>query len=458
MQRKYIIEHQENTRLVLFFTGWATDYHVLEEIYVPAGYDLMCCWGYDNIEWRPLERTYEEVVIIAWSFGVSVVNSIFNTNRSIIKNLTGVFAINGSFIPVDNNLSISDHIFEATLNNLDERNLLKFKIRICGGKKLFEKSCKYLDYNQSITNLKEELKTFKDYNFKKEKIDWDFVFISENDKIFPIENLKKAWADTPYEIIANGEHLPDFQKIFNIIIKDKKTIGKNFEKSISSYGKNAIIQSSVADKLLNILESKIPQKARILEIGSGEGYLSKRINKIFSPQILTLMDLTSVSPVADAEYVRGDVETTIQDLPSEYYDLAVSGSTLQWVHSPLRILKEIYRILKPGGEFLFSTFLKGNLKEVSDLTGSSLLYLSEQQWEMLSKKAGFKIELSENDTHTLQFDNVNDIFNHLKLTGVNSLNSKNKSITTIKKIISGYPKEGDKFSLTYVTHIMLLKK
>lgn len=451
MQSKILIQARENSRLIIFFTGWSTDWHILEGIEVPIGYDLICCFDYSVIDWKPLSKVYDEVIIIAWSFGIGVVEKLLSEIK--IENVTGLYAVNGSRFPVDDVRGIPEKIFESTLTNLNERILEKFHIRIVGGRKGFLELKEKIKRESGICKLKEELSKFKELNKNINKTsEWDYAFLSEDDKIFPLSNLQKAWKDTPYEILKNSEHYPDFQKIFNLIVKDKDNIGKNFRISYDSYSKNAKVQNAVAERIKEILSNF--KFENVLELGGGTGELTQIIQSHFHPGDFTVIDLTTSDDSDRINYITGDIEKELKKLPSDYYDLVISGSTMQWLHSPGKALKEIQRILKPGGRMIFSTFIKGNFNEIYNITGKTLLYLNEDQWKLLTYRANLKFEMAETNTYKLLFDDVASVFQHLKATGVNSLSGKTKTIREMKELMKTYPKEEGGYPLTYETIIL----
>ena len=458
MQQKYILEKPENRRLILFFTGWSTDWRIIEEIILPSGYDLLCCWDYRVLSSPVPSKDYDEIMVIAWSFGINAAQNILPVS-SFINKVTGMYAINGTLYPVDNEKGIPCDIFKATCDNLNEENLKRFRIRIAGGKSKYQAANKRLKAQANIEDLKEELKLFgKINNLNKKGCSWDYAFISENDKIFPMSNLVAAWKNTPFSIIKDGEHLPDFQRIFDLVIKDKKAIGKIFEKASKSYADNARVQNEIAKRLFDFSLNICKKGGKILEIGSGAGLLNRHIISNLNPAHFCVIDLGKNEYDDNVEFIKGDIEVVIRKLQPEYFDMVISGSTMQWLHSPLRVILQIERILKPGGYFIFSTFLKGNLKEISEQTGNSLLYLTEDQWKNTIEKTGLEIVVSETQEHVLRFDEVKEIFGHLKSTGVNALTGKNKSIKELREIMRNYPQDNGKYTLSYVSYIMVLRK
>ena len=455
MKRNFLIKASENKRLIIFFTGWSTDWHILEDIIIPEGYDLLCIWDYRTWDWSPLNKIYEEIVIIAWSFGVVAAENLYHLIK-IEGNVTGLYAINGSRIPVDDDYGIPVRIFDSTLKTLDERNLKKFKIRISGGIEKYNELKIKLETESNIDSLKQELFHFSRLSHPQTfSTHWDFAFISESDKIFPVENLKKSWWDTPVRILKNEEHLTDFQKIFNLAIKDKSSITKNFEKSLSTYEDNAESQKKAASRLIGLLNKDKLNFKEILEIGSGSGFLTKKIFSSFPDCSLTMIDLADNS-MEGVNFLKGDAETLLKSFTEATFDLVISSSTFQWMHSPARVIRECGHILKKGGKCAFTTYIEGTFEELSKLSGNSLLYLSEEQWKLLVKKSGMSIEHSEVAHSTLLFDSVRELFHHLKATGVNALSGKNKTISEMKKMMDCYPGVTGKYPLTYVSLLMIL--
>ena len=458
MERKYLIKRPGNNRLVIFFSGWSTDWRILRDINLPERYDFLCLWNYGDDVWKPLERRYEEAVIIAWSFGVPVANKLFGAISKEI-NVTGLFAVNGTIYPVDDEKGIPSQIFINTLNALNERNLYKFRIRISGGINRFKSIRNSFPEKDILPTLKKELSYFKDKSFVgKDNPVWDYAILSVNDKIFPLDNLKQAWSGTPFMELEDQEHLPDFQTIFDLLIKDKQNVVKRFGKALFSYEENAEVQKGLADAILDSLKKTGKIYSNILEIGGGSGILTRKLKKDYPNSSMISLDIVKGNPYPGVEIWEGDAESVLKNMPPNNFDLVISGSTVQWFHSPYRFIVEVYRVLKEKGVFAFTTYLPGTYREISDLTGSGLLYLTSGNWESMVRKAGFEIETISQNTITLYFDKVGDVFSHLRATGVNGITGKNRKIGEIKEIMRNYPRENGKLPLTYETFLMVARK
>lgn len=457
MNTRYLIKG-ENSRLIIFFTGFSTDWKVVEGLHVPKGYDFLCVWGYDRVEEIVPDKDYSEIIVVAWSLGVKIADYLL-PKISMAHNVTGCFAINGSIWPVNDEKGIPCEVFKATMENLDNDNLKKFKIRTTGGRKKFEILEDKLKGEDDILILKQELKNFLEEKYPSENLDfWDCVFISEKDKIFPPSNLLKAWEHTPKRLLKDQDHLPDLQNIFNLILKDKISIGTNFEKTYITYDSTADVQNRLAELLVSGLSSLKREFENVLEIGSGAGRLSSLIQKRFSPGNLTLIDLATIPPLKDVIYICGDAELITKELSESNYDLVISGSALQWMHSPAKILRQAYRIIEPKGVLAFTTYIEDNFKEIYQLTGNSLLYYSAPEWEAMVSNAGFRIEKKEIIESTLEFEDLNSLFSHLRHTGVNSLGGKSKGVGDLRKMMRKYEKKDDRYPLTYRALLIIATK
>lgn len=127
---------------------------------------------------------------------------------------------------------------------------------------------------------------------------------------------------------------------------------------------NRRIHGAIAELYDHIAaEMTSPKYARILDVGSGRGYISLEVARRnpssqitgidYSPsQVREALKLRNRSHVLNCAFQTGNA----MDIPfdDQTFDAAVSiGSIKHWPDA-LRGLKEIHRILKPGGQLLIS--------------------------------------------------------------------------------------------------------
>lgn len=247
-------------------------------------------------------------------------------------------------------------------------------------------------------------------------------------------------------------------------------IKTRFSRAIKTYDKAAIAQNMVVENLFDYI-NKDRAYHNILEIGAGSGNLTKEITRLNShalyvndicPEIVEIIS-KKVDNTDKITYLVGDAETLdFEDAVGSKFDLIVSSSTFQWFKDLKSLLSKTYSSLNDNGELVFSTFVKGNLKEINDTAGVSLNYHDRTEIIEMVESAGFTVVASHSESMKLNFDTPMSVLRHLKLTGVNSLSSQRWTRSTLDRFVSEY---SSKFSvangvvLTYTPiYIKAIKK
>ena len=96
----------------------------------------------------------------------------------------------------------------------------------------------------------------------------------------------------------------------------------------------------------------------VLEIGTSTGYISKILKK--SGNTIVGIEIDPEAGVTARQYcdrmIIGDVETLDLDknLKPASFDVILCGDVLEHLKSPVKILKKLYKFLKPGGYLVVS--------------------------------------------------------------------------------------------------------
>lgn len=97
------------------------------------------------------------------------------------------------------------------------------------------------------------------------------------------------------------------------------------------------------------------------------------------------VDLEKAEAIEGVEYIQGDISSI--KFPDSSVDLVISRAVLEHVKDPLSVFKEINRVLKPGGKFIF---LVPNLYDYVSLI--SLIIPNKYHKTIVSKMEGRNID------------------------------------------------------------------
>ncbi len=118
------------------------------------------------------------------------------------------------------------------------------------------------------------------------------------------------------------------------------------------------------DKLLQMIDLRPGEK--VLETACGTGLVTERIAKYVSPGgSVTATDLSdgmlqladsrmNVNGYGHVELKRMDAESL--DIENEQFDVAICALGLMYVPNPVASLREMYRVLKPGGRIAIAVW------------------------------------------------------------------------------------------------------
>lgn len=462
------IHKQGSPRLLLIFAGWGMDQRVFEHLRRP-GYDIMAVWDYTlpDMDWSCVD-SYAEICVMAWSMGVYAASQ---TLRAIAPRITKCVAVGGTMHPVHDTLGIPEAVFNGTLQGLSEASLRKFNRRMCGTAAMQALFAEHAP-QRTVDDLRAELQAIADStaNRRQSAVKWDLAIVGQNDMIFPARAQQAAWQQEGVAVqLTDDAHFMDFSALANRLFIDKELLAERFGAGTATYDSNAAVQVDVLERLdramhsLGLDRAVMQAENTVLEIGSGSGMLSRRIARYVDRATLRLWDIAAACPQhlpigRNVVFEQCDAETAIAHLPAESVDMIFSSSTVQWFNSPARFLDNCHRVLRPGGMAVITTFTKGNLHQISDITGHGLPLLSGAEWASLTEPL-FQTVFTEEYERDLDFDTPLQALRHLKLTGVNSLGrTADTTVNTREVLRCMQPLFDGRYHLTYKPLIMILKK
>lgn len=422
MKSRIIFSQENNKRVILIFAGWSTNPSFYRHLKAD-GWDIALVWDYYSLDFDPsfLDK-YSTIFVVAWSMGVAAAAHAAATSLSA-ERISAAFAINGTLYPCSDSYGIPEAIYEGTRLNLTPKNLLKFTKRMgYVPPKNLPAPLKEDFYIPDFEALAVELENMKTSSLKG-NLPWKRVYISLNDRIFPAASMEAAWrliTPTPEIIRLEAEHYVNLQRVIDDITPDLKGIAKHFGEALTSYEAEAVAQHQVVEKLMNILsETDCSNIHSMLEIGTGSGLFSRKLLSSLPLTSATFIDLYPIPPfnkIAVEKYVVEDAEKWMEGSEPDSFDIIASASTIQWFADPDRFFKNSSHALRHGGILLCSTYLPGNLKNLTE-GKSTLLYRSKEELERSLRKYFKDISTFESPI-TLDFPSRRDMLMHLKKTGV----------------------------------------
>ncbi len=149
--------------------------------------------------------------------------------------------------------------------------------------------------------------------------------------------------------------------------------GSNLSARIRLHGNYATNRYGMLRWLIDQVDA--PADARVLELGSGTGILWKRnASRIPAQWKIILSDLSrgilsegvaNIGPIA-ATMWPVQIDAQVLPFPDRSFDAVIANHMLYHIPNPSTALREIRRVLKPGGACYAATFSRANMREFND--------------------------------------------------------------------------------------------
>ncbi len=195
MEYKWL-NKSNNKKLIIFFNGWGCDEIPFTHLEYEEN-DVLMCYDYKTLDIDQdiisEIKTYASYSVIAWSFGVWIGQYICNQHHLAPQKSV---AINGTLKPIDENLGIPEAIVMGTLNNLNERNFIKFQRRMLGSADVW-KSFESHKPQRNFSDQKDELQSLTAH-FRLDLSNsflYNIAIVGTEDLIFNPDNQKAFWKD-----------------------------------------------------------------------------------------------------------------------------------------------------------------------------------------------------------------------------------------------------------------------
>lgn len=147
-------------------------------------------------------------------------------------------------------------------------------------------------------------------------------------------------------------------------------VAKSFDSATNSYDVSARLQRYTGKHLLPLLPNK--HDLTVIDLGCGTGFFTELLATKFETVIG--LDMSSQMLAYTQKNRKGISSLIAADayhlpLQENSIDVIYSNLMIQWCENLSEVVREILRVLKPGGHFVFTTLLDETLHELKSAWG-----------------------------------------------------------------------------------------
>jgi malonyl-CoA O-methyltransferase len=227
----------------------------------------------------------------------------------------------------------------------------------------------------------------------------------------------------------------------------KRAIRRSFQRAADHYDEAAFLQHEVARRLDDHLDGVKIAPQRILDAGCGTGFGTSLLRARYPRADVVGLDLADAMLHQAAARQRGSVWEKLRarlmsnvpnfvplcgdierlPLARASFDMAWSSLALQWVGDLQASFREIRRVLKPGGLFIFASFGPDTLQELraasSGVDGHHHVnrFIDMHDVGDALVHAGFSNPVMEMEQITLTYDDLPALLRDLKAIGAHTV-------------------------------------
>jgi malonyl-CoA O-methyltransferase len=207
------------------------------------------------------------------------------------------------------------------------------------------------------------------------------------------------------------------------MIFDKSRIKHNFSRASANYDQNAILQKIVANNLVDLAKHDILESDKILDLGSGTGFVANEILDFVDKKEIIQLDVSEKMLIQN-QHQTPKIVADIENLPfaQNSFDLAISSLSFQWLNNLEKSVYKILGTLKNGKNLHFSILGNESLKELKFAKENCKIdldindFISEENLRIILDKFDFNLRKEE---IILDYQDCSSILKSMKKIGAN---------------------------------------
>lgn len=300
-----------------------------------------------------------------------------------------------------------------TIRYYDKQNILKPSLVSEAGARFYTDEdfarlqqillLKYLGF--SLDDIREMTVADSDYHFMLDSLKIQLKLVQ--DRIEQMQLVEQAIKDTTESI--QEEHTVDWSRMLDLIhLTGMEQSLKNQYQNASNISSRISLHSLYAQNPKGWFpwiyeQCQICSGMKVLEVGCGDGTLWVQNKKLIPENIeITLSDVSD-GMLRDARRALGTEDTRFDfrvldcqqiPYPEQSFDLVMANHVLFYCDDIGKALNEIYRVLKPEGWLVCSTYGSDHMKEVSELVhgfDEHIVLSADKLYERFGRENGAEI-------------------------------------------------------------------
>ena len=257
----------------------------------------------------------------------------------------------------------------------------------------------------SLDDIREVTVADSDYHFMLDSLKIQLKLVQ--DRIEQMQLVEQAIKDTTESI--QEEHTVDWSRMLDLIhLTGMEQSLKNQYQNASNISSRISLHSLYAQNPKGWFpwiyeQCQIQPGMKILEVGCGDGALWLQNKDRLPVDIQVTLSDVSEGMLRDARRALGTEDTRFDfrvldcqqiPCPEQSFDLVMANHVLFYCEDIGKALNEIYRVLKPEGRLVCSTYGSDHMKEVSELVhgfDEHIVLSADKLYERFGRENGAEI-------------------------------------------------------------------